>query len=76
MSIVDVCALPTPAASGEDSITPSELKARAEANTGGRVVIIAVDATWGNALRTKSGYPPDALYGERGGGEGGVNGAV
>ena len=59
--------LPRPSSTGEDSVLPSELKAIAEEKTGGRIAIVAVDATWGNALRTKQGYPKGVLHGEEGG---------
>jgi hypothetical protein len=51
---------------GDNSITTSELKKIAEDRSGGRIAVIAVDATWGNALRMKTSYPPDAVYGEGG----------
>ncbi|GAX81218.1 hypothetical protein CEUSTIGMA_g8650.t1 [Chlamydomonas eustigma] len=47
---------------GDNSITPSELKKIAEERSEGRIAVIAVDATWGNALRMKTSYPPDTLY--------------
>jgi len=47
---------------GERSILPSELKAIADAKTGGRIAVVAVDATWDGAMRMKCSYPPDALH--------------
>jgi DTW domain-containing protein YfiP len=44
-----------------DALTPEELLAVAAAETGGRVRLVAVDATWANARRMKSCYPPGAL---------------
>jgi DTW domain-containing protein YfiP len=44
-----------------DALTPEELRARAAAETSGRVRIVAVDATWANARRMKTGYPAAAL---------------
>eukprot|EP00798_Chlamydomonas_sp_ICE-L_P001983 gene1983-33401_t len=47
---------------GDRSISPTELKEIAIKQTGGRIAIIAVDATWTNAMRMKTNYPEHALH--------------
>jgi len=46
---------------GADSISCSELKQIADERTKGRIAVIAVDATWNNAMRMRSFYPDDTL---------------
>lgn len=42
---------------GADSLLPEQLKALAEKHTGGRITIVALDATWGNARRMQGWFP-------------------
>lgn len=42
---------------------PAELRRIAQERTGGRLAVVAVDATWGNAMRMRQSYPKDALLG-------------
>jgi DTW domain-containing protein YfiP len=46
---------------GESAISPSELKEIARTRTGGKITVIAVDATWRNAVRLKQSYPSSLL---------------
>lgn len=46
---------------GENAISPAELKEIAAAKTGGRITVVAVDATWRNAVRLKQSYPTHLL---------------
>lgn len=58
------------AAAGPSAITPAELRAKAAAETGGRLRVVAVDATWSNARKMKQKYPAWAL--QVGGGAAGL----
>lgn len=42
---------------GEGALEPQELLALARERTGGRIALVAVDATWGCALRMRRKYP-------------------
>jgi DTW domain-containing protein YfiP len=46
---------------GEDAILPEELRRIANEKTEGRVAVVAVDATWGNARKMKTNYPANML---------------
>lgn len=47
---------------GADALLPSELCAEAEARgLGGRLTVVALDATWGNARRMHGSFPPGTL---------------
>ena len=46
---------------GEQAISPAELKDLANAKTNGKITVIAVDATWRNAVRLKQSYPPGLI---------------
>lgn len=46
---------------GEGAISPEELVTRARVNTGGRIALVAIDATWNNANRMKSRLPKDVV---------------
>eukprot|EP00955_Chlamydomonas_euryale_P096669 365026-Chlamydomonas_euryale.AAC.8 len=46
---------------GDGALSPAQLLAAADANTGGAIAIVAVDATWRNACRMSSCYPRGAL---------------
>lgn len=54
-----------PAVAGDDSISPTELKAIAQERTEGRIAVVAVDGTWSTARSTKAGYPKGVLHGKR-----------
>lgn len=43
----------------ESAVTPAELRAHADAHTGGRITLIAVDSTWNGARTLLASYPTD-----------------
>ncbi|GLC45797.1 hypothetical protein PLESTM_001780800 [Pleodorina starrii] len=46
---------------GSDSLLPAQLNAIAEEQTGGRVTVVALDATWSNARRMHGWFPKGTL---------------
>lgn len=42
---------------GENAISAAELREVARSRSNGRITVIAVDATWRNAVRLKQSYP-------------------
>ncbi|GLI64674.1 hypothetical protein VaNZ11_008026 [Volvox africanus] len=46
---------------GANSLLPEQLNALAEERTGGRITIVALDATWGNARRMQGWFPEETL---------------
>ncbi|GIL49541.1 hypothetical protein Vafri_5895 [Volvox africanus] len=46
---------------GADSLLPEQLNALAEERTGGRITVVALDATWGNARRMQGWFPKETL---------------
>ncbi|KAF8071128.1 hypothetical protein HT031_001210 [Scenedesmus sp. PABB004] len=46
---------------GPDALEPEQLRALADERSGGRIVLLAIDATWDGARRMKGKYPPSVL---------------
>ncbi|KXZ53404.1 hypothetical protein GPECTOR_7g1300 [Gonium pectorale] len=46
---------------GADSLLPEQLSALADERTGGRLTVVALDATWGNARRMQGWFPKGTL---------------
>mmetsp|Transcript_27798 Transcript_27798/g.51386 ORF Transcript_27798/g.51386 Transcript_27798/m.51386 type:complete len:383 (+) Transcript_27798:106-1254(+) len=58
----DPSSLPVVLWPGDSALLPSEVKALAAERTGGRVTVIALDATWANARRLCFSYPKDTIF--------------
>jgi DTW domain-containing protein YfiP len=46
---------------GEGAVLPDELQRIADERSAGRIAVIAVDASWGNARKMRGSYPPGLL---------------